>query len=89
MDDNENPPAFKEIGIAANNARNSMLSGYIRYIARVITVLAKRPAPGKRTDLMSPPAKTDDGKMLDPSRQINDLIGSAFRPRPLDCRKRN
>jgi hypothetical protein len=51
-----------------------MLSGYIRYIARAITVLAKRPAPGKRSNLISAPTKTDDGKMLLPSRRINDLL---------------
>jgi hypothetical protein len=72
--DDKDPPAFAEIWTAANHARNSMLSSYIRYIARVITVLAKRPAPGKRTNLMPAPTKTDDGKMLVPSRRINDLI---------------
>jgi len=74
MDDNKNPPAIAEIWTAANHARNSILSGYIRYLARVITVLAKRPAPGNRTNLMSAATKTDDGRMLDPSRRINDLI---------------
>ena len=44
MDDNKDLPAFTEIRTAANQIRNSMLSGYIRTIARVITVLAKRPA---------------------------------------------
>lgn len=74
MDDNKNPPAFAEIRSAANHARSSMLSGYIRYIARAITILAGRPVSGKPGNVMPAPPKTDDGKMLVPSRRINDLI---------------
>jgi len=74
MDDNKDLPAFAEIRTAANHVRNSMLSTYIRTIARAITVLAKRPAPGNRTNLMPAATKTDDDRMLDPSRRINDLI---------------
>jgi hypothetical protein len=74
MDDNKDPPSFAEIRTAANHARNVMLSGYIRYIARAITVLARRPAPGKRPNLISAPTTTDDGKTLLPSRRINDLL---------------
>ena len=44
MDDNKNPPAFAEIRTAASHARSSMLSGYIRTIARAITVLAGSPS---------------------------------------------
>ena len=74
MNDNKDPPAFAEIWTAANHARNLMLSGYIRYIARAITVLARRPLPGKRTNLISAPTGTEAGKMLIPSRRINDPI---------------
>jgi hypothetical protein len=74
MDDNKDPPSFAEIRTAANHARNVMLSGYIRYIARAITVLAKPPDPGKPGNAMPAPTKTDDGNMLLPSRRINDLL---------------
>ena len=44
MDDFKIPTTFAGIWTAANRARNVMLSCYIRYIARAITVLAKRTA---------------------------------------------
>jgi hypothetical protein len=74
MDDNKDLSAFAAIRTAANHVRSSMLSGYIRTIARAITVLAGRPVSGKPGNVMPAPTKTDDGKMLVPSRRINDLI---------------
>lgn len=74
MDDNKDPPALAEVSSATNHTRGLLVSGYIRYIARAITVLAKPPAPEELGNAMPAPTKTDDGNMLLPSRRINDLL---------------
>jgi hypothetical protein len=48
MDNKKDLAAFAEIWAAANHTRNAMLSAYIRYIARAITILAKQPGSEKR-----------------------------------------
>jgi hypothetical protein len=74
MDDSKDPSAFAGISTTAKRARNVMLSGYIRCIARAIIVLARKPVPAKRANMLPGRIKNDDGKTLSPSRRINDLI---------------
>jgi hypothetical protein len=73
MDDDKNLPVFAEIWTAANQARNSMLSGYIRHIARFIAVWRS----GLRRETDQPDASRNQSRQrqdADPSRRINDLI---------------
>jgi hypothetical protein len=74
VNDNKDSPSFAEIWTAANHTRGLVVSGYIRYIALAITVLAKRPAPERRANLISALTRTDNGKTLLASRRINDLL---------------